>query len=283
METFSRDEDDQQKESRLNLITHVAVEKASEQDVDALMPAIEASEKRGIKPKTVLADTAYGSDENAQKAEGADVELVAPVKDGYNGKPGTAMKVCDFAFGDNGRIVNCPAGHSPENVRYKKKTKRFTARFDLERCRTCPKVDDCPIKPGKKYYYLWYSEKDYRVARRRQFEASDEFTDIYRWRAGVEATMSQYDRLTGVKRLRVRGFGAVRFCAIMKAAGINIIRAAAVRITQRKNRRPAMGLFLSDLMPFSFFKERIGRCWSSILKIYELNFVCTYSEIKSAL
>jgi|GEM_PF-5900432 len=41
--------------------------------------------------------------------------------------------------------------------------------------------------------------------------------------------MSSYDRVTGVKRLRVRGLKAVRFCAILKALGVNILRAAAFR------------------------------------------------------
>lgn len=58
------------------------------------------------------------------------------------------------------------------------------------------------------------------------------FKDRYRWRAGVEATMSEYDRRTGVKHLRVRGIKAVRFCATLKALGVNILRAAAVRAAQ---------------------------------------------------
>ena len=41
--------------------------------------------------------------------------------------------------------------------------------------------------------------------------------------------MSEFDRRTGVKYLRVRGFNAVRFCATLKAIGINLFRAAAVR------------------------------------------------------
>ena len=32
--------------------------------------------------------------------------------------------------------------------------------------------------------------------------------------------MSEYDRLTGVKKLRVRGRKALRFCAKMKATGL---------------------------------------------------------------
>jgi len=50
----------------------------------------------------------------------------------------------------------------------------------------------------------------------------------YRWRAGVEATMSEFDKLTGVKKLRVTGRKAVRWVATMKAAGLNLLRAARV-------------------------------------------------------
>jgi hypothetical protein len=41
--------------------------------------------------------------------------------------------------------------------------------------------------------------------------------------------MSEYDKKTGVKRLRVRGFGSVRLCVLLKAIGINLSRATAVR------------------------------------------------------
>jgi hypothetical protein len=46
--------------------------------------------------------------------------------------------------------------------------------------------------------------------------------------------MSQYDRLTGVKHLRVRGLKAVRFCATLKAVGVNLYRATAVRRARRR-------------------------------------------------
>ena len=74
-----------------------------------------------------------------------------------------------------------------------------------------------------------------RIARRRIYEQSDEFKDRYRWRAGVEATMSEYDRRTGVKHLRVRGLKAVKFCATLKALGVNIFRAV------RKEAKPDPG------------------------------------------
>jgi len=41
--------------------------------------------------------------------------------------------------------------------------------------------------------------------------------------------MSEYDRKTGVKYLRVRGLSAVSLCATLKAAAVNIFRATAFR------------------------------------------------------
>ena len=71
-----------------------------------------------------------------------------------------------------------------------------------------------------------------RISKRRQNEDADSFRKVYRYRAGIEATMSQYDRLTGVKHLRVRGLKAVSFAATLKALGLNILRSARFKYEQ---------------------------------------------------
>ena len=48
--------------------------------------------------------------------------------------------------------------------------------------------------------------------------------------------MSQLDRRTGIKRLRVRGMKAVHFAATMKATALNIIRAAAYKKRRNKGK-----------------------------------------------
>ncbi len=60
-------------------------------------------------------------------------------------------------------------------------------------------------------------------------EYSPEFKDKYRWRSGIEATFSEMDKKTGVKRLRVRGLPAVAYLARLKAIAINLFRGTAVR------------------------------------------------------
>jgi hypothetical protein len=76
---------------------------------------------------------------------------------------------------------------------------------------------------------LRFDDKALRIARRRAHERSPAFLARYRFRAGIEGTFSALDRRTEVKRLRVRGMKAVRFCVTLKALGLNIFRAAAVR------------------------------------------------------
>jgi hypothetical protein len=261
METFTRCEDEEEKAQTLNLITHVAVEKACEHDSNALMPAIEDTQNRDLGPKAVLADTHYGSDDNDQAAKAEQVELVAPT---FKGDKNDSIDLSSFSFDDAGRATGCPTGHRPVKVRYKKKTKRYSACFDLNHCQACPHVEQCPVQAGKKNYYLRYSDKDHRLAVRRAREGSEEFIDTFRWRAGVEATISQYDRLTGVKRLRVRGFKAVRYCATLKAAGLNILRAAIVRKTQIRAQRARIGRPSPLFMLFPFVKERICAIFSNV-------------------
>ena len=93
-------------------------------------------------------------------------------------------------------------------------------------------------KPGKKKNYLRYSGKQYRLSVRRKAEKSEAFIDTYRWRRPVwRGSMSEYDRRTGVKKLRVRGMLAVRFCAKMKATGLNLLRAGPGSQGQDEGRR----------------------------------------------
>ena len=58
-----------------------------------------------------------------------------------------------------------------------------------------------------------------RIAKRRAFEQSDDFKKRYRWRAGVEATISEYNRRTGVKVIK-----GVRSCETLKALVMDMFR-----------------------------------------------------------
>jgi hypothetical protein len=45
-------------------------------------------------------------------------------------------------------------------------------------------------------------------------------------------SLLQLDRLTGLKHLRVRGLAAVSYRVVLRALGVNILRAAAVMVAR---------------------------------------------------
>jgi Transposase DDE domain/Transposase domain (DUF772) len=239
----------------LNLITGVIVEPAYKRDAHALIPLIETTTELGLKPKEALADTLYGGVENCRKAEALGVEIISPVK----GAGPTAFSLIEFTMNSANEVTACPEGCAPEHT--ESRNDKYTAFFSKRTCRGCSRKKTCPTKPVKKGRSLRYDDNAIRLARRRVYEESPEFRDRYRFRAGIEGTMSQLDRLTGVKNLRVRGMSAVSFAAYLKAAGINIIRAAAYR--NRENEGEPAPLTTFSLLSCAV-KERLQRVSDAI-------------------
>ena len=112
------------------------------------------------------------------------------------------------------QIIFCPQGIKPVSV--KKPNDRFIAKFNSSDCGPCSQLANCPVFKYKKAYTCYYNQKMIRISKRRQNEDADSFRNVYRYRTGIGATISQYDRLTGVKHLRVRGLKAVSFAATLK-------------------------------------------------------------------
>jgi hypothetical protein len=262
METYTTHEDKEEKDKTLNLITHVEVQPACESDAHALIPALESVTERGLAPAQLLADSLYGSDENSEKAQEMGVEVISPAMGSVKAD---TVSLSEFTFSEKGKIKVCPQGHVPVKVKHKKH--RHTAAFDSSHCIHCPLAEGCPVKPGKKHHYLRYDDKTMRIATRRAMEHTPEFKEKYRWRAGMEATMSEYDRTTGVKRLRIRGLPAVRFCVTLKAIGMNLMRATAVRkALKEQGEAPRPG---ESLLPrvILVVKERIGVVWEKVKRL----------------
>jgi len=259
METYSEHEHDGKDAGQLNLITHVEVERACQSDAQALLPALETTLEKDLAPAQVQADALYGSDDNCLEAEQLGIEVISPA---MGTEKRESVNLSDFQFLPDGHVDRCPAGHRPALC--KKKKDRYTQGFEIELCERCPMADCCAAKRGAKFFYLNYTEKTLRIARRRQHERTEEFRQKYRWRAGVEATMSQYDRLTGVKHLRVRGMKAVRFAAVMKATAVNLARAVAAKRARIGAQGPNPDRYCRAAGLLSLFKEQIGGIFGSI-------------------
>jgi len=214
------------------LITHVAVGKLTMHDQDALEPALDDTAQRGWKPNELLADSHFGSNECLAKGQKRHVEIISPAMTA-KGKRQGKLTLEDFELDSQGRVVRCPAGQEP--VETSVADVRIQALFDSAVCQACPQRGDCPAAAIGRSEQRWqYNHDRVKQRERRLQNASEEFRQRYRWRAGIEATMSRFKHQMTMAHLRVRGMAKVTYAAMLRALGLNIFRVAAYRTARTR-------------------------------------------------
>jgi hypothetical protein len=230
METFAEDDsqsEDEFKPVKPDLITHVAVDKLTMHDQDALAPAIEDASRRGIKPQELLADSHYGANDCLAIGSELGVEIVSPAMPAKGTRQGK-LTLEDFELDGEGRVLRCPLGHAP--VETSVADVRIQVLFDPLICERCPRRGDClAAAVGRRDRRWQYTHDRVRQRARRLADASEAFRKRYRWRAGIEATMSRFKHQMGMVRLRVRGMAKVTYVAMLRALGLNIHRVTVYR------------------------------------------------------
>jgi hypothetical protein len=243
VETCSPDND-------VQLIVNVLPQTAVEADADAFVPILEALAAKEMLPDTMLADTAYGSDDNVQAAAAKGVDVVSPVAGPKSDtsltlvpetaptapvptEPTTAtmekLTIDDFATDERtGRVDACPTGRIPLKVVRDAETGTTTIEMAPADCGNCPFRAACPIdeKPDGGFRTS-YTDKQRRLEGRRQEQRTPVFREHYAGRSGIESTNSGLKRRLGLGRLRVRGQRAVFHAIYLKIAGWNLLQAAA--------------------------------------------------------
>jgi hypothetical protein len=216
--------------NEVQLITYALAQTACESDTNELEPALEALEENGNLPRIMVADTLYCCDENVQKAEIRQVELIGPSpsdKSTLEADRCEKLNIDDFDIDeDTEEVITCPGGHKPLSSERGRKSGVTTTIMPGQSCGDCDFFDQCPVKKQGNKYCLRHTAKMRRNAARRREEQTDAFREQYKIRAGIEATNSGLKRKTGMGRLRVRGRPAVFHAIYLKITGWNILRAA---------------------------------------------------------
>jgi Transposase DDE domain len=235
----------------VQLILTAIPQTAADHDALALTPVLADLKAKELLPDVMLADTAYGSDENVQEAADLGVELVAPMpgmepadtpvsdvppapESARTPPPAPPMEkltIDDFSVDERtGKVGACPSGRMPLNVLYNqgKNEDKTTIEMRPEDCDNCPFRQACPVQKTKKgQYKLEYTAKQRRQQERRREEDTPVFRERYAKRSGLESTNGGLKRKHGLGELRVRGSPAVRHAIFLKVAGWNLGRATA--------------------------------------------------------
>jgi hypothetical protein len=231
----------------VQLILTAIPQTAADHDAPSLTPVLADLQAKDLLPEQMLADTAYGSDENVQAAATLGVELVAPMPGAEpqsadtptsdtptataTATPMEKLTIDDFSVDERtGKVGACPSGRLPLNVLYNQgpNQDKTTIEMKPEDCGSCPFREACPMQKTKQgKYQLDYTPKQRRQEERRREEDTDAFRTRYKKRSGLESTNGGLKRKHGLGKLRVRGRPAVRHALYLKVAGWNLHRATA--------------------------------------------------------
>ena len=229
------------------VITHVKLMNACVSDAQATVPTLEALAARDLAPEELVADTTYGSGNNAVEAERLGTELISPV----SGRAGaveeaSADELTPADFHVDPRPEEpavCPAGHfSTQQEPRDTQSHRVAVTFDRQTCEECPLFHPCPatLNQAEDGYVLTVELAEANLKRRRRAEASGEFKPRYAIRSGIEATNSELKRGHGLGSLRVRGRPRVDLAVHLKALACNIKRMVRVFMSEPSKPTPAM-------------------------------------------
>lgn len=221
------------------VITDVAVNGSHASDQNDVEPTIERLEEAGHKPDELICDAGYGSGENLLQAQEQGVELTAPITSGKSPDL-NKIQLSDFEVASDCRqVLSCIKGHAPLECKSVGSRKAVVAIFSASHCSECEFLPICLVKRHKGgNYRLRYKRKAMATSRRRQEQETDDFKERYKIRSGIEATISEADRVTGLKRTWNRGKDRVTMVVSMKALAINIKRFIQSELEKAKEAFP---------------------------------------------
>ena len=221
-----------------DLITHVAVHKMTVHDGHRLADALDDLNGRSLAPAILLGDSHYGSSNNMALTRDQDIDLVAPARPPKGAASGR-LSLEDFILDEKGLVLRCPNNVEPVSV--SATNAKLQARFDLSICRECPDIQRCPVQAAKRdgqFSRFQYTPARAANQKRRLYEQSDAFRDVYRWRAGIEATMSRLKYQMNLAHIRIRGMPAMRYVVNLRALGLNMALSEQIGLKQiRLSRR----------------------------------------------
>lgn len=170
---------------------------------------------------TLIADGAYGSNENQKLAEEHNVNLITTALTGKN----TDEVFARFEFNEAGtEVLKCPAGFTPEKNTFYQKTGMCRIIMKKSYCSGCPNKDRCKAKLQHKTCAVTVSLKMARRAAYIQKLHTEEYMKLTRMRNAVEGIPSVMRRKYHVDHSPFRGLIRTGWTFALSIGAYNITK-----------------------------------------------------------
>lgn len=167
---------------------------------------------------TIVADGAYGGEDNISMAKDNNINLVTTNFQGR--KPDDIF--AEFEFSSDGKkVVKCAGGQIPVTNSYNAKTEQSRITLDKEKCNRCPYKNQCKPKFHKTKTSKVLSWKTVSRAKQLRHMKTSEFVELAKIRNGVESLPSILRRKYRVDEMPVRGNLKTKLFFGFKVAALN--------------------------------------------------------------
>lgn len=214
------------------LVTHVETTVASTPDSAVTTTVLEQLAAIDLLPATHLVDAGYVEAAHLVDSQSRyQVELLGPTRQDQSWQARTdgGLSQVQFVVAWEAQTVTCPAGQTSvrwEQERGARAQPRIRVGFDPATCQGCRLRPRCTTGAMRHLTLLPQAQHSALLAAR-QREPTPAFKTAYRQRAGVEGTLAQAIRGSGLRRSRYIGLAKTHFQHLITATALNLIRAVA--------------------------------------------------------
>lgn len=212
------------------LITHVETTPSTIHDSKVTTRIQEDLAAKGRSPKTHLVDEGYMEMDLLVDSQHKGIDLVGPVPSSktWQDRVEGAYDHTQFSVDWEHRQVTCPQGKVSMRCSERKTwrgTPNFTFTFDNKDCLPCPVREHCSRAKNVGRTLTLYPQVQYEAQQEaRSRQQTEEFKELYAQRAGIESTISQGTRRTGMRSARYIGLTRIHLQHTASAAAINFAR-----------------------------------------------------------
>lgn len=219
-------------EDRPHLVTNVETTPATTADQSMTEVIHTHLSERDLLPGEHLVDRGYTNSDHLVKSAERHIDLIGPLREdsSWQTRAAAGFGVACFTIDWDTQQAICPQGNTSV-IWYPTRDNRgadvINVRFAHTDCATCPQREHCVSTSRPRALTIRDRPAYEAVARARERQGTDVFTQAYAKRAGIEGTLSQEVRLGDLRRTRYIGLPKTRLLHLLIATALNMVRVAA--------------------------------------------------------
>jgi hypothetical protein len=205
--------------SRTGLVLNAEPIPGNEADGVRLIELVDSiSEIHDVKPKAVVADSAYGYARHRRTLKTKGIQLASPLQNKPN--PTGLYTNEQFVYDVKTQTVTCPTGVVTNHSVRNNANEGFQYKFPKKACISCPVKDQCTTNSGGRTYFVsdYYEE----LQEAAQFNQTEEAKKLFSARNAIERKNNELKNHNGLGNARFRTMEKRRADAKISSITVNM-------------------------------------------------------------